>query len=539
MQFATTEVGMLALYETGQTACFVKNLLEALGNFSDVRPKDEAVRDGPSLDKATTYCMKVFSCFEGLRVHLVAEDKATAGGAEHGFDALVSQLLLLDAIDTKGEQFHLVGLKIMSVLVSCLDSLCLIESRSGLSAGMLKLQEACRLEDGGAGKEKGAPGYMVDPLSLARNRLLVAMEVVGGPNERRLPPIGLDANHLPFAFTLFASKPAPAEYWLGKKTDASQSTKFDALAAEITAATTDESFADFAGLTEKAIAVLHECREAGFARRAEIGAAFGAIIKASLRVGTAGSAKALPRIELQTTVPAALDGPALVGLGIVTRYLRSLELLRDGGEAEAATVLGLTTAALSKQRYDSASFLGFDWFTAAAYSMFESQAATLEFLEAYAVSPNCSFLWHSRLAGSTCLPQVGTHPLYHTMVHLIEETARSELPAVTSAFRLSGYTISQIAMTWLRQCFWNFLDWEEIVQYIALCIAHGPAMLVYYSVSVLKHLQPKIIELTQKEALVSSIKTMAIEGFRCHEQLGYLAELRARYNLDATDFFSS
>jgi len=31
-------------------------------------------------------------------------------------------------------------------------------------------------------------------------------------------------------------------------------------------------------------------------------------------------------------------------------------------------------------------------------------------------------------------------------------------------------------MTWLRQSFWDFLDWEEVVQYIALCIAHGPAM---------------------------------------------------------------
>lgn len=140
----------------------------------------------------------------------------------------VTQLLLLDAINTKGEQFHLVGLKIMSVLVSCLDSLCLIESRSGLSAGMLKLQEACRLADraGAAVTEKGPPRYMIDPLSLARNRLLVAMEVVGGPNERLLPPIGLDANHLPFAFTLFARKPAPAEYWLGKKTGTATSTSY-------------------------------------------------------------------------------------------------------------------------------------------------------------------------------------------------------------------------------------------------------------------------------------------------------------------------
>lgn len=89
------------------------------------------------------------------------------------------------------------------------------------------------------------------------------------------------------------------------------SSKFDALAAEITAATLDNSFTDFAGLTEKAIVALHECREAGFARRAEIGAAFGAIIKASLRADTAGAGsgsaqKTMPALGLQATAPAIL-----------------------------------------------------------------------------------------------------------------------------------------------------------------------------------------------------------------------------------------
>lgn len=50
------------------------------------------------------------------------------------------------------------------------------------------------------------------------------------------------------------------------------------------------------------------------------------------------------------------------------------------------------------------------------------------------------------------------------MTHFIEQLVASRLPAVRNAFRLSGLTVAQVCTTWIRQCFWNVLDWVDIVQ---------------------------------------------------------------------------
>ena len=31
----------------------------------------------------------------------------------------------------------------------------------------------------------------------------------------------------------------------------------------------------------------------------------------------------------------------------------------------------------------------------------------------------------------------------------------------------------QICQHWLRQCFWNYLDWDEICLYICTCLTMG------------------------------------------------------------------
>lgn len=33
--------------------------------------------------------------------------------------------------------------------------------------------------------------------------------------------------------------------------------------------------------------------------------------------------------------------------------------------------------------------------------------------------------------------------------------------------------LHQICQHWLRQCFWNYLDWEEICLYICTCLTMG------------------------------------------------------------------
>ena len=38
----------------------------------------------------------------------------------------------------------------------------------------------------------------------------------------------------------------------------------------------------------------------------------------------------------------------------------------------------------------------------------------------------------------------------------------------------SVHTFLQICQHWVRQCFWNFLNWNEICLYLATCVAMGP-----------------------------------------------------------------
>ena len=45
---------------------------------------------------------------------------------------------------------------------------------------------------------------------------------------------------------------------------------------------------------------------------------------------------------------------------------------------------------------------------------------------------------------------------------------------------MSGYTPAQICQHWIRQCFWNFLDWSEVCNYLACCIVLGIEYQVCY-----------------------------------------------------------
>jgi hypothetical protein len=56
---------------------------------------------------------------------------------------------------------------------------------------------------------------------------------------------------------------------------------------------------------------------------------------------------------------------------------------------------------------------------------------------------------------------------------------------------MSGLSPSQICLNWLKQCFWNYLDWSDIVGYISICFIFGMDYQVYFCISVLKFLNEK------------------------------------------------
>ena len=75
-----------------------------------------------------------------------------------------------------------------------------------------------------------------------------------------------------------------------------------------------------------------------------------------------------------------------------------------------------------------------------------------------------------------------------TTCQFIELILKIEQPLVFSAFRMSGIAPSQICSHWLKQCFWNYLDWNDIMLYLSICIIFGIDYQAYVCVAVLKHL---------------------------------------------------
>jgi phosphate starvation-inducible membrane PsiE len=62
---------------------------------------------------------------------------------------------------------------------------------------------------------------------------------------------------------------------------------------------------------------------------------------------------------------------------------------------------------------------------------------------------------------------------------------------------------------WLKQCFWTYLDWTDIIQYLTMVMVMGVDYQVYVCVAALRHLRPLIVEHHQTQDLVVFLKVSA------------------------------
>eukprot|EP00064_Thunnus_orientalis_P021654 superscaffoldBa00006706_g21820 len=86
-----------------------------------------------------------------------------------------------------------------------------------------------------------------------------------------------------------------------------------------------------------------------------------------------------------------------------------------------------------------------------------------------------------------------------------------------------------MCLHWLTQCFWNYLDWTEICQYVSTCVLMGPDYQVYICVAVLKHLQPNILQRTQSQELQVFLKEEPIQDFKVSDYLEFMEGLESSY----------
>uniref|UniRef100_A0A4W4ESN2 Protein broad-minded n=1 Tax=Electrophorus electricus TaxID=8005 RepID=A0A4W4ESN2_ELEEL len=366
------------------------------------------------------------------------------------------------------EQSHTFGLRLLSVMCCSLDSLLLLESQYKLSDILLQSQEDNAIES-----SSGDRGFIIDGLSVERHHLLVRMSVTGGPSERSLPPRSLQKGDDPYPWPMFSTYPLPSCYVL----DAAKT---------------------------------HHTKQG-------------------------------KRLLLNHRGPDAIRSTR----DPQQRYGLFLKLLKEDSEQDLCNLLRHTQEFLSQQRlklqsdlrilcYLQRGYPGHDWFASTVFLLLCGDAdRSLSLLLRFSRLLTSAFLWQPRIYASVHLPleiaQSGVPPLYSCTAHYVEMLLKAEVPLVSSAFRMSGFTPSQMCMQWLGQCFWNYLDWSEICHYVATCIIMGPDYQVYMCVSVLKHLQRDILQHAQTQDLQVFLKEEPIRGYRVSDYLDYMEALEHSY----------
>uniref|UniRef100_A0A4W3HU12 Protein broad-minded n=1 Tax=Callorhinchus milii TaxID=7868 RepID=A0A4W3HU12_CALMI len=499
-QVAATAPGVVALQSSG----FIKALLMELWSVLECGRDDvRMIHPKPTpVDPIDRSCQKSFLALVNLlsSFHAVYElignqplpNKATYSLREvpGSILDLIDRLVILNSNAKihslfNYEQSHVFGLRLLSVMCSNLDTLILLESQYNVSEILLNAQKENVRET-----SENPVDFIIDSLSVEMNHILVRMNLVGGPTERILPSRALQKANDPHPWPLFASFPLPKCY-------------------------------------------LQEAPKQFPLKQGNASVDKINLLLCSYFIATDACVKNLNLSPIQR-----------VGIKTAIRYGRYLGLLKNNSDQELEIFLKHCEMFLKHQQTAIRSslcclqgaYVGHDWFASTAFLIMSGDIEkALKFLQQFSNLLTSAFLWLPRLHASMHLPveiaESAIHPVYSCTSHYIEMLLKAEVPLVFSAFRMSGFTPSQICQQWLAQCFWNYLDWTEICHYIAICIILGPDYQVYMCIAVLKHLQQEILHHMQTQDLQIFLKEEAIRGFRVSNYLEFMENLEHSYRI--------
>ncbi|KAA3677409.1 uncharacterized protein DEA37_0013435, partial [Paragonimus westermani] len=263
---------------------------------------------------------------------------------------------------------------------------------------------------------------------------------------------------------------------------------------------------------------------------------------------------------------AALSDEDALGIELAVRYGQRLGLLSYNGSrylAESKHKVALSSllqrirSSISKQPdTDSASSqpsaipFGFDWFAATIFLLFNGDVnLSWTFLSEFAADLRSVYIWHTRSQLVSCSSSSGVaNPFYVNACHFFDRILALECPDVYNTFLLVELSPSQIFVRWVKQCFWNYLDWGEIVDYLFICLLHPVPYFVYVVVAILRHLGESINRAKsempteqepQPEQMIVFLQEEPIRGFRLSDHMTYIDELHRRYDAQLDPIFSN
>eukprot|EP00118_Oscarella_pearsei_P019053 m.199524 g.199524 ORF g.199524 m.199524 type:complete len:1322 (+) comp39573_c1_seq7:174-4139(+) len=496
--------------------------------------------------KALVNLLNVFSAFSAVyeaincrpaaHVHSVVKESGvtfTKNWPSSIFD-LVDKLVLVDsepkmAALLQYEQSHLFGLRFLSVLTTCLDTLLFLESCYNFQDALLSLQWRNTSSSG---------DFIIDMCSVERNRLLVSTYLIGGPSERVLPPRDLANNpDDPYPWAVFTSFPVPSMYRPKSPSKTVRTSDVLGRFLERTASSNASWKEDCQAVFCDALKTKPSCLNSQ-----EV---LSALLERFVDALTQNPGEVLFSEKASSDVPMeSLNSMQTLGTALVVRYGRYLKVLGGSGDHKSSLVrlLQRIKGVLKAQQMKIDSpicslkhvYPNHDWFASTLFLLFGgNEDRTFAFLLKFSqLLPSC-YLWAPRLHMSIHLPDTlaasGIHPIFSAIGHNIELILQAEVPHVYSAFRLSGFTATQMCQHWLYQCFWNYLDWPEICHFLCLCIVLGIDYEIYFCIAIFKHLEYSILQAVQQHNLLTFLKERPIDSFSCADHVEYMQSLERKY----------
>ncbi|XP_060080662.1 protein broad-minded-like [Ylistrum balloti] len=559
-QVAGTAPGMVALQKTGYIKALIAELWSVMeSGLSDAPLYSAKTWPVDAVDrhahKHLVRLLNVLASFPAVyevlaRKPLPTQDEYTFREMPETIAGFIDRLILVDSPGKTHSLFnyehsHVFGLRVLSVMISCRDTFLLLQSQYRFQDVLLKAQ--------GENHPNDREDLIVDMLSVERNYVLVKSYLIGGPSERVHPPRILGEDSV-YPYPLFSSFPVPREYTptIGGRTTLKQAfveseeeendlTKFLSNTKTFKADRGKTTWLERCKNTLTKMIIAKSDQVKGMVIQQLLETCIPQMTKVPEEcvfplldyTGTDSAVKAYHLSPLQT-----------LGIKIAIRYGIHLKLIHTSSDVtEKLTHLIKQCACFLQQQQKSAdtnikflqgNYPGFDWFAATVFLIFNGNIEkSWQFLYKFSTLGCSGYLWTPRLHSSVHLPSAlmssGISPLFSSTGHNIELILQIELPLVASAFRMSGYTPAQICVHWLKQCFWDYLDWQDICHYVCVCIVMGIDYQVYMCVAILRHMQKRIMEHMQTHDLIIFLKETALDGFHVSSNLRFMNELEKRY----------
>ncbi|XP_043229054.1 uncharacterized protein LOC122385115 [Amphibalanus amphitrite] len=174
---------------------------------------------------------------------------------------------------------------------------------------------------------------------------------------------------------------------------------------------------------------------------------------------------------------------------------------------------------------------GVHWFAAGMFLLYGGNLErSRQFLTAYFRVPSSAYVWVGRgnqvaRCRDLCTDELLLSGLLHHVGALVEQ----ELPGLHTALQGGRLPLSSLCAPWLRQCYLGVLPWPEVRHYLALTVALGADYVLYFTVSVLRHLQTGLTRAAGRPLPLLAAKMTPIVGYQTREQLPYMETLCRRY----------